>query len=59
MPHSRSERDRPHWSSVSGLMLLILLILWLTGYLKPAPGLIAPGSDFNQSQPATVVGSFA
>ena len=53
MTHSRTERDRPHWSGVHGVMLLILLILWLTGTLKPAPGLIAPGLDFNQSQPAT------
>jgi len=53
MAQSRTERDRPHWSGVLGLMLLILLILWLTGNLKPAPPLIAPGLDFNQSQPAT------
>ena len=53
MTRSRTERDRPHWSGVLGLMLLILLILWLTGYPKPAPGLIAPGLDFNQSQPPT------
>jgi hypothetical protein len=38
---------------LSGLMLLILLILWLTGNLKQAPPLIAPGQDFNTSQPAT------
>jgi hypothetical protein len=53
MAHSRTERYRPHWSGVLGLTLLILLILWLTGYLKPAPGLIAPGLDFTQSQPET------
>ena len=53
MTQSRTERDRPHWSGVLGLMLLLLLILWLTGNLKPAPPLIAPGLDFNQSQPAT------
>jgi hypothetical protein len=56
MTHSRTELDRPHWSGVlgvHGVMLLILLILWLTGTLKPARGLIAPGLDFNQSQPAT------
>ena len=56
MTGSRTERDRQHWSGVlgvHGVMLLILLILWLTGTLKPAPGLIAPGLDFNQSQPAT------
>jgi hypothetical protein len=53
MPHSQIARHRPHWFGVSGLTLLILVILWLIGYLKPAPGLIAPGSDFNQSQPAT------
>ena len=53
MTHSRTERDRPHWSGVLGLTLLILLILWLTGILKPAPSLIAPGLDFNQLQPAT------
>ena len=44
-------------SGVHGIVnapaLLILLLLWLTGLLKPAPGLIAPGLDFNQSQPAT------
>jgi hypothetical protein len=50
MTHSRTERDRPYWSLVA-LSLLIALILWLTG--KPAPPLIAPGLDFNQSQPAT------
>ena len=56
MTGSRTERDRPHWSDVLDVhrvMLLILLILWLIGTLKPAPGLIAPGLDFNQSQPAT------
>ena len=56
MTHPRTERDRPYWSGVlgvHGVVLLILLILWLTGTLKPAPGLIAPGLDFNQSQPAT------
>ena len=52
MPHSRTELDRPHWSGVLGLMLLILLILWLTGNLQHATSLIAPGLDFNQSQPA-------
>jgi len=53
MTHSRTERDRPHWSGILGLALLIVLILWLTGMLKPAPPLIAPGLDFKQSQPAT------
>ncbi len=53
MTHSRTERVRPHWSGVLGVTLLILVILWLAGYLKPAPGLIAPGLDFKQSQPAT------
>ena len=53
MAQSRTDRDRPHWSGVLVLMLLILLILWLTGNLKPAPPLVAPGLDFNQSQPAT------
>jgi hypothetical protein len=38
---------------LSGLMLVILVILWLTGNLKQAPPLIAPGMDFNTSQPAT------
>jgi hypothetical protein len=52
MTHSRTERDRLHWSGVLGLMLLILLILWLTGSLKHAPPVMAPGLDFNQSQPA-------
>ena len=36
-----------------GLMLVILAILWLTGNLKQAPPVIAPGLDFNSSQPAT------
>lgn len=55
MTHSRTERDRPHWSGVLSLMLLILLILWLTGNLKHAPTVIAPGLDFNQSQPERTV----
>jgi hypothetical protein len=38
---------------LSGLMLVILVILLLTGNLKQAPPLIAPGLDFNTSQPAT------
>ncbi len=38
---------------LSGLMLAILVILWLSGNLKQAPPLIAPGLDFNTSQPAT------
>jgi hypothetical protein len=38
---------------LSGLMLVILVILWLTGTLKQAPPLIAPGMEFNTSQPAT------
>jgi hypothetical protein len=46
MPHSQIARHRRHWFGVS-LTLLILVILWLTGYLKPAPGLIAPGSNFS------------
>jgi hypothetical protein len=36
-----------------GLMLVILVILWLTGNLKQAPSVKAPGLDFNSSQPAT------
>ena len=44
MTQSRTERDRPHWWGVLGLMLLILLILW--PILKPAPPLVAPGLDF-------------
>jgi hypothetical protein len=36
-----------------GLMFMILGILWLTGILKQAPPLLAPGLDFNGSQPAT------
>ena len=51
MTQSRKERDRPHWWGVLGLMLLILLILW--HHPKPARPLVAPGLDFNQSQPAT------
>jgi len=51
MTQSRTKRDRPHWSGALALMLLITLILW--PILKPAPSLIAPGLDFNQSQPAT------
>jgi hypothetical protein len=38
---------------LSGLMLVILVILWFTGNLKQAPPLIAPSMDFNTSQPAT------
>jgi hypothetical protein len=54
MTHSRTERDRPYWWGVLGLMLLMLSILWLTGNLKQqAPSVLAPGLDFNQSQPAT------
>jgi hypothetical protein len=36
-----------------GLMFAILVILRLTGNLKQASPLIAPGLDFNTSQPAT------
>jgi len=53
MTQSRTERDRPHWWGVLGVMLLILLGLWLTGNLKHAPSILAPGLDFNQSQPLT------
>lgn len=52
MTQSRMERARPHWAGV-GLLLLLLLVLWLTGNLKRAPSLIAPGLDFSESQPAT------
>jgi len=33
--------------------MVILTILTFTGILKQAPGLIAPGSDFNSSRPAS------
>ena len=36
-----------------GLMLVILVILWLTGNLKQAPSVKAPGLDFERSEPAT------
>ena len=36
-----------------GVMFMILGILWLTGNLKQAPPLLAPGLDFSGSQPAT------
>jgi hypothetical protein len=42
-----------YYVGLSGLMLVILIILWFTGILKQAPPLIAPGVDFNTSQPAT------
>jgi hypothetical protein len=36
-----------------GLMFMVLGILWLTGNLKQAPPVLAPGLDFNGSQPVT------
>jgi len=44
---------RPRSGVVLGLMLVILVILWLTGNLKRAPSVLAPGLDFNNSRPAT------
>jgi hypothetical protein len=44
---------RPRSGVVLGLMLVILVILWLTGNLKRAPSVLAPGLEFNRSQPAT------
>ena len=44
---------RPRSGVVLGLMLVILVILWFTGNLKQAPSVLAPGLDFNGSQPAT------
>ena len=52
MPKSAGRRWQYH-VGLSGLMLVILVILLLTGNLKQAPPLIAPGLDFNTSQPAT------
>jgi hypothetical protein len=52
MPKS-AERGWRYNVGLLGLMFLILVILWLTGNLKQAPPVIAPGLDFNQSRPAT------
>lgn len=52
MPKSAGRGWQYH-VGLSGLMLVILVILLLTGNLKQAPPLIAPGLDFNTSQPAT------
>ena len=52
MPKSAGRGWQYH-VGLSGLMLVILVIFLLTGNLKQAPPLIAPGLDFNTSEPAT------
>jgi hypothetical protein len=52
MPKSAGRGWR-YYVGLSGLMLLILVILWLTGNLKHAPSALAPGLDFDNSRPAT------
>jgi hypothetical protein len=42
-----------YYVGLSGIMLVILVILWLTGNLKQAPPVIAPGLDSNTTLPAT------
>ena len=44
--------ERHHYGVLFGLVLL-LVVLWLTGNLKRAPSVLAPGLDFNNSRPAT------
>ena len=50
---SRAKVGDSHNVIVLSIVLFLALILWLTGNLKRAPGLQAPGLDFDSSQPAT------
>jgi hypothetical protein len=54
MPRSsRAELGGSHYGIVLSIVLFLVLILWLTGNLKQAPSVKAPGLDFNSSPPAT------
>ena len=50
---SRAKVGDSHNVIVLSIVLFLVLILWLTGNLKQAPSVKAPGLDFNSSPPAT------
>ena len=50
---SRATLGGSHHGVVLGIVLFLVLILWLTGNLKQAPSVKAPGLDFDSSPSAT------